>query len=102
MFDRVAGTDGNWTLDGTFSAIRYQDRFRELPDTRLVWVKADKETCIERNDAQEDDIADVGVYTMYGKFEEPEADLVLDTDKLSLEETGTKLVATVLDWVDAA
>ena len=101
MYEDVTEADPetDWILDGTFYTREYQERFRSLSDAHLVYVTANRETALERNREREDPIEEQGVYSMHGKFEEPEqSDLTLDTDELSVEEAVDALERYIHEW----
>lgn len=95
MFERVSDAGGNWILDGTFYRRRYRERFRRLDDCYVVWVRASLETCLTRNREREEPISESGVYVVFAEFEEPRADLRLDTDELSPDAALDRLEAAV-------
>lgn len=101
MYERVAGAeaDDHWILDGTFYDREWQERFRAL-GARIVWVRADRETALERNRRREDPIPEKGVHVMYATFDRPRADLVIDTDECTVAEALDRLEAAVLAWLD--
>ena len=86
MFDEVKESDKNWILDGTFYRKDIRDKFRQLDDVQIIWLKADLETCIKRNEQREEPLEEKVVHIMYHKFEEPDADIEIDTDDLSSDE----------------
>lgn len=100
MYERVADSGADWILDGTFYDREDQERFRALDGAHLAWVRADKETALARNETRAGSIDETGVHVMYAKFDEPDADLVLDTDALSEREALDRLEAAVIDWRD--
>lgn len=100
MFTRVAGSEGDWILDGTFYEREWQEQFRTLGDVFVVWVRAPLSTRLARNRARDDPISESGVHAMTAAFEEPLADLVLDTDDLSVAEAVDRLEAAVLERLD--
>lgn len=99
MYERVAGSDADWILDGTFYDREDQERFRSLDGARLVWVRADRGTCLQRNEARQDPIDETGLHVMHAKFDEPDADLVLDTDDLTRAEALDRLEAAAREWL---
>lgn len=102
LYERVAGTDRDWLLDGTFYERDRRERFRTLGDVYVVLVTASVETCLARNRAREEPISDTGVHVVHAEFERPRADLVLDTDALSIEEALARLETAVLAWYGEA
>lgn len=97
MFTRVAGSDDDWILDGTFYEREWQEQFRTLGDVLVVWVRAPLETRLARNRARDEPISESGVHAMTAAFEEPLADLVIDTDDLPVAEAVDRLEAAVLE-----
>lgn len=80
-----------WILDGTFYKQQWRDRFRGFGDVTLAYITADLETCLERNRHRDDPIDEQGVYVIYHEFDEPEADIVLNTDVLAPNEAVEQL-----------
>jgi tRNA uridine 5-carbamoylmethylation protein Kti12 len=92
MYERVtAAPETEWILDGTFYKQEWRDRFRSIRDVTLAYITADLETCIERNQHRDDPIDEQGVHVIYHEFDEPEADIVLDTDVLAPNEAVEQL-----------
>jgi adenylylsulfate kinase len=90
LYDRVAGSEGDWIVDATFYERAWQERFRALDDLRVVLVTASLETCLARNRAREDPISETGVRVVHAEFVRPDADLVLDTDELSVDDADAR------------
>ncbi|SEO70947.1 adenylylsulfate kinase [Halogranum amylolyticum] len=90
-------SDGEWILDGTFFRREWRRRFRRLGDVFLVRLVASLDTCLERNRTRADPIDERGVYTIYHDFDEPDADLVVDTERT----TPTEAVDRILAALDA-
>jgi tRNA uridine 5-carbamoylmethylation protein Kti12 len=86
-------TDTEWVLDGTFFRREWQRRFRRLGDVFLVRLVASLETCLERNRTRPNSIDERGVYAIYRAFDEPDADLVVDTERTSPSETVDRILA---------
>lgn len=92
MYERVTDTsETEWILDGTFYKQKWRDRFRSIGDVTLAYITADLETCIKRNRQRDDPIDEQGVHVIYHEFDEPEADIVLDTDVLAPNEAVEQL-----------
>jgi tRNA uridine 5-carbamoylmethylation protein Kti12 len=92
MYERVtADSETDWILDGTFYKQKWRDRFRGIGNVTLAYITADLETCIERNRHRDDPIDEQGVHVIYHEFDEPEADIVLDTDVLAPDEAVEQL-----------
>lgn len=85
-------------VDGTFYKSRWQRAFRTLEDVRFVLVTASLETCLERNRRRSDPIEERGVYVIHHEFAAPDADLVVDTDELSIEEVAERVVRAIETW----
>ena len=92
MFDKVKDSDKNWILDGTFYREDIRGRFRNLANVLIIWVKADLETCLERNEMREEPLEEKVVHIMFHKFEEPDADIVVNTDDLDTNEVVDKIL----------
>jgi tRNA uridine 5-carbamoylmethylation protein Kti12 len=99
LYERVAeNPDALWIVDGTFYRREWQERFRALGDVRFVLVTASLETCLERNRTREDPIDEQGVHVVYREFDEPDADLEIDTDELSVGEATERVLAALERW----
>ncbi|MFP4051103.1 MAG: AAA family ATPase [Thermoplasmata archaeon] len=92
MFEEVKESDENWILDGTFYREDIRDKFRRLDDVMMVWLKAELETCLERNDLREEPLEEKVVHIMYHRFEEPDADLKIETDDMDSEEVVDHII----------
>ncbi|MDG5758084.1 AAA family ATPase [Natronococcus sp. A-GB1] len=103
LFKRVvAGPDDvTWLVDGTFYRREWQDQFRTFGDVRFVLVTASLETCLERNRRREDAIDEQGVHVVYREFDEPAADLEVDTDELSATEAVERVLEALDRWRSA-
>lgn len=99
MYRRVADSDENWILDGTFYDRTWQERFRAIGDAYVVWVTASRETARERNRARDHSLPEQGLHAMHAKFEPPREDLVIDTDELPVTEARRTLESAVLSWI---
>lgn len=93
MYETVKDSDENWILDGTFYKKEWRDMFSEFEDLKTIWVKADLETCVERNQMRNDPIEEKAVYIIWNAFEEPDADLIIESDNMSVGEA----VDTILE-----
>lgn len=87
-------------VDGTFYKREWQTQFRTLGDVRYVHVTAALETCLERNRRRAEPIDEQGVHVVYREFHEPDADLVIDTDELSVETAVERVVDAIERWED--
>jgi adenylylsulfate kinase len=101
LYDRVADSDDDWIVDGTFYKREWQRRFRRLDDVRFVHVTASLSTCLARNRGRPNAIDEQGVHVVYREFDPPPADLVLDTDVRSVAEALDSLERAVVGWLDA-
>ncbi|ELY59679.1 hypothetical protein C491_04906 [Natronococcus amylolyticus DSM 10524] len=103
LFERVADgpDDVTWLVDGTFYRREWQERFRTLGDVRFVLVTASLETCLERNRRREDAIDEQGVHVVFREFDEPAADLEVDTDELSATEAVERVLEALDRWRSA-
>ena len=102
MYDRVASgpREGIWLVDGTFYRREWQVQFQTLGDVYFVHVTASLETCLERNREREDPIDEQGVHVVYREFDDPDADLTIDTDELSVEEATGQALEAIERWAD--
>ncbi|SER71030.1 ATP-binding protein [Natrinema salaciae] len=87
-------------VDGTFYRRKWQTRFRTLGDVHFVRVTASLETCLERNRERADPIAERGVHVVYREFDEPDAELEIDTDRCSPDDAADRIVATIEAWLE--
>jgi len=85
-------------VDGTFYRRKWQTQFRALGDVRFVHVTASLETCLERNRARADSIAEQGVHVVYREFETPDADLVIDTDRCEPAAAAERILTAIETW----
>lgn len=100
LYDRVAAApERDWIVDGTFYREAWQDRFRGL-DARFVLVTAPLDARLERNRRRDDPIDEVGVRVVSAEFHPPDADLTLDTGRLSVEATADRLYDAARAWLD--
>lgn len=99
LYDRVADSDADWILDGTFYKRTWQEWFRRLDDVHFVHVHADRETCLARNRARSEPISETGLYTIYAEFEPPPDALTIDTEDQSVAAALDELEAVVLSWL---
>ncbi|WP_306056184.1 ATP-binding protein [Natronococcus wangiae] len=97
LYERVAEGPDDVTriVDGTFYRREWQEQFRTLGDVRLVLVTASLETCLERNRSREESIDEQGVHVVYREFDEPDADLEIDTDEASAAEATARVVGAL-------
>ncbi|MFB6121654.1 MAG: AAA family ATPase [Halobacteriaceae archaeon] len=93
LYEQVTSAAVDWIVDGTFYKRRWQERFRGANDTVLVYLTASLETCLARNRARNDPISEQGVTVVWREFDEPTADVRLDTDVLSPSEAAREIVA---------
>ncbi|WP_101294559.1 AAA family ATPase [Halegenticoccus soli] len=100
MSERVADAPGsNWLLDGTFYRREWRERFRDLGDAKVVYLAADLETCLRRNEERAEPIDERGVRAIYRRFEEPDADVTIDTDEVSPERAVDRLCRAIGRWL---
>lgn len=92
MFDKVKESDENWILDGTFYREDIRDKFQRLDDVMMVWLKAELDTCLERNEQREDPLEKKVVHIMYHRFEEPDTDIKIETDDMDSEEVVDHII----------
>lgn len=102
MYERVAEEGGDWILDGTFYRRGWRERFRDVGDVRVIHVTASLDTCLERNRERADAIDERGVHVIYREFEEPDADLAIDTDETSVEDAVGIVEQGVDRWFETA
>lgn len=96
MYERVADSEEDWIVAGTFYKRRFQERFASLDDVVFVYLDADLETCLERNRRRADAIEERAVHIIWHEFDEPDADVAVDV-------TGRSAAAVVDDvWAALA
>ncbi|WIV68408.1 AAA family ATPase [Natrialbaceae archaeon AArc-T1-2] len=103
LADAAADTDADVVMiDGTVYKREWQTQFRtlDLEDVRFVYVTASLETCLERNRCRAEPIDESGVHVIYREFHEPDADLVIDTDKLSASTAVDRIVDAIDRWME--
>lgn len=92
MFDEVKESNEDWILDGTFYRGDLRDKFRRLDAVVIVWLKSGLETCLERNEHRKEPLEEKVVHIMFHKFEEPEADIVIETDDMDSEHVVNEII----------
>ena len=97
MFDHVDGSEGNWILAGTFYKRKWQRRFEDLEGVVVVHLRADLETCLERNRNRDTPIEEAAVHIVWREFDEPDADVTLDTT----DGSPTELTDRIMETLDA-
>ncbi|MFC4543960.1 AAA family ATPase [Halosolutus amylolyticus] len=106
LYERVSEGPENAVhlVDGTFYRREWQTQFRTLEDVRFVHVTASLGTCLERNRSRPDSIDEQGVHVVYREFDDPDADVVIDTDDCTVTEAVDRVVAALAawGWLDAA
>ncbi|WP_254528821.1 AAA family ATPase [Natrinema gelatinilyticum] len=95
-----APSTGITLVDGTFYRRTWQTRFRALGDLRFVLATAGLKTCLDRNRHRANPIDEQGVHVVYREFDEPNADLVVDTDECSSEDAADRVLAALEMWLD--
>jgi adenylylsulfate kinase len=78
-------------LDGTFYRRAWRDEVKELANSirtplLVVLVKSSLQTSLLRDARREKPVGERAVRIIHAEFEEPEADLVIDSEKLTPEE----------------
>lgn len=99
MYDGVAGSDDDWIVDGTFYRREWQERFRAL-GAFVVYLHASLETCLARNRERDDPIDEQGVHVVYREFEEPGADLAIDTEAVGPAGAAERIAEAVLARIE--
>lgn len=101
MDERVEGSDADWIVDGTFYEREWRTLFRRLDDdVPVVYLRADPETCLERNRTRADPIDEWGVHVVYHEFEPRRADVTVDATGRSPDETVARVLQDVLPLLD--
>lgn len=93
MYERVADSDADWIVDGTFYRREWQTLFQRLDDEVLVvYLRADLETCLARNREREDQISERGVRVVWHEFDPPRADVTVEVDELGAGEAVDRVL----------
>ena len=100
MFDRVADSDRDWIVAGTFYKRQWQKQFGRLSDVLTVYLAAELDTCLERNREREHPIEEAAVHIVYREFATPDADVTVDVDDLSPAAVVDRVVAALADLPD--
>lgn len=95
LYERVAGSDEDWIIAGTFYKEPWQKRFRRLEDVVFVSLEADLETCLERNRRREEPIDEKAVHIVWREFHEPEDALTVDVTERSPDAVVDRIVAAL-------
>lgn len=95
MYERVADSDEHWIVAGTFYKRQWQEQFQTLDDVMIVYLKADLETCLDRNRQREDLIDEAAVHIVWREFEQPDADVTVDVAERSPGEIVDRIVAAL-------
>ncbi|AEH36291.1 ATP-binding protein [Halopiger xanaduensis] len=99
LYERARDAAADVTLvDGTFYRREWQTQFRTLPDVRFVHVTASLETCLERNRTRADPIEEQGVHVVHREFDEPDAEVTIDTDRQSIPEATGRILTALEGW----
>lgn len=96
LYGRVADSDRDWIVAGTFYKRPWQERFEGLDDVMFVYLDTDLDTCLERNRSRDDPIDDEAVHIVWREFDEPDADLTIDTT----EQTPASIVDRIVTTID--
>jgi len=97
MYERVADSEENWIVAGTFYKRRFQEQFASLGDVVFVYLEADLETCLERNRRRADPIEERAVHIIWHEFDEPDADVAVDVNERSPEAVVDDVLAALAD-----
>jgi predicted kinase len=82
---------GEIILDGTFYRREWRESVKEFARRRgipllVVWIKSSLQTSLQRDAKRKTPIGERAVKIIHAEFEEPEADVVIDSEKLTPEE----------------
>ncbi|WP_169302496.1 AAA family ATPase [Halorientalis salina] len=83
LYERVVDAETHLIVAGTFYKRQWQERFQRLDDVVVVYLHADKETCIERNRQRADAIDERAVHIVWDEFDQPDADITVDVTEQS-------------------
>lgn len=95
LFRRVRDSGGHWLVAGTFYEREWQVEFTRLNDVAFVYLRADLETCLERNRQREDPVTEEAVHVVYREFDEPDASLTVDVVDESPDEVADRILAAL-------
>lgn len=95
LYQRVADSDRNWIVTGTFYKREWQVQFQRLSDVVFVYLRADLETCLERNRNREEPIEDRAVHIIWREFDTPRADITIDAGEHSPAEIADRIVSAL-------
>lgn len=98
MHTEVTESDAHYVIDGTFYKAKHQEQFASLPDVHFALVRADLDTCLRRDRAR-DGIGPKAVRVIHSEFHDPPADVVIDTDILSVDDAVDLLTERARDWL---
>lgn len=97
MYERVADSEGDWIVAGTFYKRRFQQQFASLDDVVFVYLDADLETCLERNRRRADPIAERAVQIVWHEFDQLDADVSVDVNERTPEAVVDDVWASLAD-----
>lgn len=102
MYEKVKDENKDWILDGTFYKERFRERFKSLPDVKIIYLKANLETCLQRNEERSDKLEEKVIHILWREFEDVDADLVIDMDRdnISLKCVTQRIIDFLLDIDD--
>jgi len=87
--EKAEGED--FILDGTFYKRKWREAVKELAKRKgipilVVWVKSSLETSLQRDAQREKPIGERAVRIIHAEFEQPEPDVVIDSEELTPRE----------------
>ena len=101
LYDRIEGADENWIVAGTFYKRKWQARFQRLDDVVLVWLRADLETCLDRNQRRAEPIDERAVHIIWREFHEPDADVTVDVSETPPAAVVAELVEPLVSRLES-
>lgn len=83
LYDRVVDAENHVVVAGTFYKRQWQERFRQLDDLVIVYLRANTETCLERNRERSQPIAERAIHIICAEFDDPDAEITVDVTERS-------------------
>lgn len=103
MYERVADSEADWLVDGTFYRREWQTLFQRLDDeVVVVYLRAALETCLARNRTRDDPISEQGVRVVWYEFDPPRADVTVDVDDPPADEVVDRVLEELAPLLDDA
>jgi len=87
-------------LDGTFYRREWREAVKRFARERgtsvlVVWIKSSLQTSLQRDATREKPIGERAVRIIHAEFEKPEADIVIDSEKLTPQEAVALILSAM-------